>query len=151
MKFCMTIETYCHNPFSVEQVNAIRAYVSKRQEENKRADRVYGAIALVSSITLLVFALAGSLSGLGFSLGFLAVLATILLYVTGEPKAYECIHLVIHGINMATYETFADYIALVDDTLIKSPLARILVSNIRSQKRNIMQFEKDLIDKLSSA
>jgi hypothetical protein len=150
MKYSNSIEGYCQSPLTVDQVKELRACVAKGVAKEQLVGGFYIAASGISVAAFIITSLLGVLSGFAVFLGLMGVCFVVLLggACVNELSAHKGISLKIHGVNMATYETFADYIVLSSEARIASPLAKTLVENIRNEKRPMLQFEKDLINRL---
>lgn len=150
MNYSNSIEGYCQNPLSIDQVRWLKIRVAKGVMTYTIASKLYLAASIISGAAFILTTLLGVLSGLGVFLGFMAVLCVLLLggaCVQGLA-AHKGISLKIHGVNMATSETFADYTDAPSDASIASALVKTLMESIRKQERSMLQFEKDLINRL---
>ena len=150
MKYSNSIEGYCQDPLSHDQIKELKACLAKGVTREHIAGGLYIVACVISAAAFIITTMLGVISGFGAFLGLMGVFSVYLLggACLHELAAHKGITLKIHGVNMATYDTFADYIVLSSEARIASPLAKTLVENIRKERRHLLQFEKDLINRL---
>ncbi|AXH59801.1 hypothetical protein [Pseudomonas amygdali] len=150
MNHSNSIEGYCQNPMSAQQINDMRATMDKATIRLACAKKIYFGV-----IAALVIAFAVAFLCNGFSAGMLLLLACIgmVLCIAGafidEMVPEKKVHVRIHGVDMATGPDCLDAVDSPRPDQIGSELGKKLIRSIASQDRKMLVFEKNLVNRLN--
>jgi len=160
MIYTNSIEGYCNKPLTEDQIQSLKHVLHERA---KRKIIWLVSYALIMFFVVMTFggliACAEPpvtdphgnqlLAAIGFSLflSFAVLVGGMLLNQAVEP--YVAVTLAIHEIDMASSPEFLDEVDNHCFENLSSPLARKLAENIQKSGRNMLVFEKNLINKLT--
>lgn len=144
-----SLEGYCENPLSRDEISKIMGSASTIKEKTLRLYCIYGLCVLLS----IVFGIFAFVFMSEF-IQFISILSFVIISIIGlgiidEKSQFK---------NFVSLRIFEDEMILSEDdlqerevpaaSLIGSPLAKMLISAIEAQGRKMFAFEKRLVDRL---
>lgn len=150
MHYSNSVEGYCQNPMSSQQISGMRATMNKAEIRLAFAKKIFfGAIAALTIAFVVTFLCNGFSASMLLLLAFTGMCLCVTGAILEEMRPEKKVHVCIHGVDMATSPDCLDVVDSPRPDQIGSELGKKMIRSIASQDRKMLVFEKNLINRLN--